>query len=136
MLDEPTWKEVYAPRGYLAVEGEWIKRTAYGKTLEKVAKHGADAFYHGEVAEHMIRKLDSLGGVMTLKDVRLMVWGSVLTGVAQRLQGDRVPANPPSLEQENSLYHLGSIVRCDVTRHSQYSRGVRLHFDPEIRGRM
>lgn len=97
MLDEPTWKEVYAPRGYLAVEGEWIKRTAYGKTLEKVAKHGADAFYHGEVAEHMIRKLDSLGGVMTLKDVRFMVW-YVLTGVAQRLQGDRVPANPPSLE--------------------------------------
>lgn len=70
MLDEPVWKEVYAPRGYLAVEGEWIRRIAYGKTLERVAKHGADAFYHGELAEHMIRKLDSLGGVMTLKDVR------------------------------------------------------------------
>jgi gamma-glutamyltranspeptidase/glutathione hydrolase/leukotriene-C4 hydrolase len=69
MLDEPIWKEIYAPRGYLAVEGEWIKRTAYGKTLEKVAKHGADAFYHGEIAKSMIKKLDSEGGVMTLKDV-------------------------------------------------------------------
>jgi len=69
MLDEPIWKEVYAPRGYLAVEGEWIKRTAYGKTLEKVAKHGADAFYNGEIAKSMIKKLDSEGGVMTLKDV-------------------------------------------------------------------
>ena len=69
MLDEPVWKEVYAPRGYLAVEGEWIKRTAYGRTLEKVAKHGADAFYNGEIAKSMIKKLDSEGGVMTLKDV-------------------------------------------------------------------
>ena len=134
MLDEPTWKEVYAPRGYLAVEGEWIKRTAYGKTLEKVAKHGADAFYHGEVAEHMIRKLDSLGGVMTLKDVRLQVWGSVLTGVARELQCDRVPANPPSLEQENSLYHLGPILWCNATRHSQHPRGVRLYFNSKSRG--
>jgi len=72
MLDEPIWKKVYAPRGYLAVEGEWIKRTAYGKTLEKVAKHGADAFYNGEIAESMIKKLDSEGGVMTLKDVSLL----------------------------------------------------------------
>jgi len=71
MLDEPIWKKVYAPRGYLAVEGEWIKRTAYGKTLEKVAKHGADAFYNGEIAESMIKKLDSEGGVMTLNDVSL-----------------------------------------------------------------
>jgi gamma-glutamyltranspeptidase/glutathione hydrolase/leukotriene-C4 hydrolase len=77
MLDEPIWKEVYAPRGYLAVEGEWIKRTAYGKTLEKVAKHGADAFYNGEIAKSMIKKLDSEGGVMTLKDVsslKLSAW--------------------------------------------------------------
>lgn len=70
MLDEPIWKEVYAPRGYLAVEGDWIKRTAYGKTLEKVAKHGVDAFYRGEIANSMIKKLDSVGGVMTMKDVR------------------------------------------------------------------
>jgi gamma-glutamyltranspeptidase/glutathione hydrolase/leukotriene-C4 hydrolase len=69
MLDEPIWKGVYAPRGYLAVEGEWIKRTAYGKTLEKVAKHGADAFYNGDIAKSMIKKLHSEGGVMTLKDV-------------------------------------------------------------------
>ena len=69
MLDSPTWKQVYAPRGYLAVEGDWIKREAYGRTLETVAKHGADAFYHGEIANQMIDKLKSLGGVMTTKDV-------------------------------------------------------------------
>lgn len=69
MLDNPTWSQVYAPRGYLAVEGDWIKREAYGRTLETVAKHGADAFYHGEIANHMINKLESLGGVMTHKDV-------------------------------------------------------------------
>jgi gamma-glutamyltranspeptidase/glutathione hydrolase/leukotriene-C4 hydrolase len=71
MLNEPTWSEIYAPHGYLAVEGDWIKRSAYGRTLETVAKHGADAFYNGKIAKQMIRKLDSVGGVMTLDDVRL-----------------------------------------------------------------
>lgn len=81
MLDSPTWKEVYAPRGYLAVEGDWIKREAYGRTLETVAKWGVDAFYHGKIADHMIDKLRSFGGVMTLKDVRrhyLVLWISSL----------------------------------------------------------
>jgi hypothetical protein len=70
MLSEDTWKEVYAPRGYLAVEGDWIKRAAYGRTLEEVAKHGAGVFYNGSIADAMINKLESVNGVMTHKDVR------------------------------------------------------------------
>lgn len=83
MLDNPTWSEVYAPRGYLAVEGDWIKRSAYGRTLETVAKHGADAFYSGQIAEKMINKLKSLGGVMTLKDVRRYISLILLKGFGE-----------------------------------------------------
>lgn len=79
MLDSPTWKEVYAPRGYLAVEGDWIKREAYGRTLETVAQKGVDAFYNGKIADHMIDKLRSLGGVMTLRDVSPIL-GALCTG--------------------------------------------------------
>jgi gamma-glutamyltranspeptidase/glutathione hydrolase/leukotriene-C4 hydrolase len=69
MLDDEIWSGIYAPRGHLAVEGEWINRAAYGRTLETIAKHGAKAFYNGPIAEAMIHKIRSSGGAMTLKDV-------------------------------------------------------------------
>lgn len=69
MLDDKTWKDIYVSRGYLAVEGDYIKRTNYGRTLERIAHEGADAFYKGEIAERMIKTIDKAGGVMTLDDV-------------------------------------------------------------------
>jgi gamma-glutamyltranspeptidase/glutathione hydrolase/leukotriene-C4 hydrolase len=69
MLQSPPWKEVYAPQGYLAVEGDYIRRTNYGRTLEMIAKDGADAFYHGDLAEQSIKTIKANGGVMDLKDV-------------------------------------------------------------------
>jgi gamma-glutamyltranspeptidase/glutathione hydrolase/leukotriene-C4 hydrolase len=69
MPEDKTWMDIYAPRGYLAVEGDYIKRINYGKTLERIAHGGADAFYNGEIAEKMVKSIKKAGGVMTLKDV-------------------------------------------------------------------
>ena len=80
MLDSPTWSEVYAPKGYLAVEGDWIKRERYGKTLEILAEKGADAFYEGDMAQKMVRTIHKAGGVLQLDDVSVehelcLPWG-------------------------------------------------------------
>lgn len=69
MLNSPTWSEVYAPQGYLAVEGDWIKREAYGRTLVLIALEGAEAFYNGAIPNNMIRTIKKQGGVMELNDV-------------------------------------------------------------------
>lgn len=71
MLEDPTWKDIYAPRGYLSVEGDYIKRVKYGHTLEKIAHGGADAFYKGEIAESMVKTIKTAGGVMTEDDVSI-----------------------------------------------------------------
>ena len=76
MLDSPAWSESYAPKGYLAVEGEWIKREKYGKTLETIAERGADAFYEGDMAQKMVRTIHKAGGVLQLDDVSAV---SILT---------------------------------------------------------
>ncbi|TYJ52700.1 gamma-glutamyltransferase [Cryptococcus floricola] len=68
MLSSPAWKAIYAPRGELLVEGEFIQRTNYGKTLEKIAREGAEAFYHGEIAESTVETIKNAGGIMTLND--------------------------------------------------------------------
>ncbi|WVQ76804.1 gamma-glutamyltransferase [Cryptococcus sp. DSM 104548] len=70
MLSSPAWKAVYAPRGELLVEGDFIQRINYGKTLEKIARKGAEVFYHGEIAESTVETVTEAGGILTLKDLQ------------------------------------------------------------------
>lgn len=69
MLDAPAWKDIYTRDGALLVEGDFVQRLAYGRTLEKIAREGADAFYIGEIAESTVETLARDGGVMDLDDV-------------------------------------------------------------------
>ncbi|WWC67679.1 gamma-glutamyltransferase [Kwoniella pini CBS 10737] len=70
MLSSPAWSAVYAPRGTLLVEGEYVQRINYGKTLEVIAREGAQAFYEGEIAASSIETIGSAGGVMDLDDLK------------------------------------------------------------------
>jgi len=69
MLDNPTWSAIYAPRGYLLVEGDYVRRLEYSRTLERVAEEGADAFYLGNIAQSMVDTVQSFGGILSLEDV-------------------------------------------------------------------
>jgi gamma-glutamyltranspeptidase/glutathione hydrolase/leukotriene-C4 hydrolase len=69
MLESPAWREVYAPQGYLLVEGDFVRRTTYGQTLETIAKHGVQAFYEGDIAESAVRTIQESGGILDLEDV-------------------------------------------------------------------
>lgn len=69
MLESPTWSSVYAPRGSLLVEGDYVQRINYGKTLERIAKEGVEAFYGGKIAENMVNTVREAGGVLTVEDV-------------------------------------------------------------------
>ena len=69
MLDSPTWTEVYAPRGELLVEGEFIQRLNYARTLEKIAKEGASSFYEGDIAQSSVKTIVGHGGVISMDDV-------------------------------------------------------------------
>lgn len=70
MLDDPTWAAVYAPRGALLVEGEWIKRDSYADTLEIIARKGPEALYSGTIADDIIDTVKSAGGILTHDDLR------------------------------------------------------------------
>lgn len=63
------WREIFAPSGQLARKGDIISRPAYAATLEKLAKHGADAFYTGEIAKSSIKTIKAAGGRMSLDDL-------------------------------------------------------------------
>lgn len=69
MLEDPTWKAVYSRNGMLLVEGDWVFRPTYADTLEVIAKHGAEAFYTGKIADDVISTVKEHGGIMTHDDL-------------------------------------------------------------------
>ncbi|KAL8409556.1 hypothetical protein RB594_007848 [Gaeumannomyces avenae] len=69
LVDDPAWAEDFAPNGTLLKLGDTITRKRYAKTLEKIGRHGADAFYKGEIAESIISLIRATNGTMTLADL-------------------------------------------------------------------
>jgi gamma-glutamyltranspeptidase/glutathione hydrolase/leukotriene-C4 hydrolase len=108
MLDSPTWSKVYAPHGYLAVEGDLINRASYGKTLELIAKHGADEFYEGKTASKMVDHIKSQNGVLTLEDVS-RTFETQLTTSVQAVQSHTISRHPLDLPRKDSLQHFSTI---------------------------
>ncbi|KAF7551243.1 hypothetical protein G7Z17_g5165 [Cylindrodendrum hubeiense] len=70
LLTDPTWAIDFAPKGKLLTLGDKITRKRYAKTLEAIAKGGADAFYEGHIARATIKALKEQDGIMTMADLK------------------------------------------------------------------
>ena len=69
LTEDPAWAIDFAPNGERVKLGETMTRKRYAKTLETIAKKGADAFYKGPIAEATIAALQAADGIMTLEDL-------------------------------------------------------------------
>ncbi|KAJ9079211.1 hypothetical protein DSO57_1037731 [Entomophthora muscae] len=59
----------YFPNGVQVEEGQLIKYPELAETLQEVADKGADAFYSGKIAQHIVTTVQNDGGILTLKDL-------------------------------------------------------------------
>jgi len=63
------WRNTFLkPNGEPYKAGELMKQPDLAKTLDVIAKKGADGFYKGEIAEKIVNDVQANGGVLTLKD--------------------------------------------------------------------
>ncbi|KAL2073923.1 hypothetical protein VTL71DRAFT_11249 [Oculimacula yallundae] len=69
LTDDPQFAMDFAPNGTLLGLGDILTRKRYANTLEAIAKHGAKAFYEGDIAKHTINALRASNGTMTLSDL-------------------------------------------------------------------
>ncbi|MES9945800.1 MAG: gamma-glutamyltransferase [Candidatus Thiodiazotropha sp.] len=59
----------FLQQGEVPEEGALIKQPALAETLEKIAQHGFDGFYKGEVAQRLVDGVRAAGGIWSLEDL-------------------------------------------------------------------
>ena len=66
---EAARRTFYKPDGNLYAAGEVLRQPDLAWTLREIAKHGADAFYKGEIARRIAADMKKHGGLITLADL-------------------------------------------------------------------
>ncbi len=68
-LKYPSSKNVFTKNGQPLSEGDLFIQKDLANTLKLIAQKGRDGFYKGEVAQKLISQIESLGGIMSEKDL-------------------------------------------------------------------
>ena len=75
--------------------GEWFRNPDYARTLREIAADGPAALYGGSLGQRIIRRVQELGGFLTLEDLRRNqpTW---VTPVSVPFKGYRIWELPPN----------------------------------------
>jgi gamma-glutamyltranspeptidase/glutathione hydrolase len=91
---DPSFERVFLVKGRVPPVGHRIRQPELARSLEVLAKGGADAFYRGPFAKKLVAGVQSLGGIWTLEDLAAY---SVVERepVVTTYRGLRVVSTPP-----------------------------------------
>lgn len=70
----PHGKALLMPNGRAPVTGEVFRNPDMAGVLRELGEGGKEAFYGGRIAEAMVEVVESLGGLMTMEDLKAGRW--------------------------------------------------------------
>lgn len=92
---EPSTAEIYLPGGKVPAVGQMMRVPALAQTLQAIADGGRDAFYHGDIARHIVDYLQGKGGLHTMEDFAATE-GIYAEPISTEFRGHRVVECPPN----------------------------------------
>ena len=128
LVADPAAKRIFLPDGRAPQVGEVHFQPELGATLRLIASLGRDAFYTGPVAQDMVSRLRSAGGVHTLEDFA-GAQGEYVDPVATEFRGHRVHECPPNGQGIIALLILNILSRFEAKGDPQSAD--RLHVEIE-----
>ena len=92
-------RQHYLADGKAPATGEIMRSPALAATLERIARHGADAFYEGEIAEDIVATVRAAGGLLELEDLSAASadWVEPITADFCGYQVHEIPPNGQGL---------------------------------------
>ena len=122
-------RQHYLKDGEPLRSGDVFRAPGQAEVLRRIAKHGRDAFYTGEVAEDMAGALSSLGGVHTLEDFAAA--GSFATQPVEGCyKGLDLVEHPPNGQGATALLLLNILKQFDIAGMAPFG-SERAHIEAE-----
>ncbi|WP_425039872.1 gamma-glutamyltransferase family protein [Primorskyibacter sp. S187A] len=109
--------------------GEVFKAPGQAKVLRRIAAHGADGFYTGEVADDILATLTSIGGCHTAEDFAAAK-GEVTTPVSADVLGHRLFEHPPNSQGAAAILLLNILSHFDLASMDPFG-AARTHIEAE-----
>ena len=111
----------FLPRNEVPTVGDIFTQPTLGATLRRIASHGRDAFYLGEVADEMVGILRGLGGTHALEDFAEQT-SDYVEPISARYHDHDVVECPPNGQGLAALMILRTLAGYDVAALAQADR--------------
>ena len=122
---DPDAARVFLPAGRAPQPGEVFTNPDLGRSLRQIAAHGADAFYRGDIARHVVEALTARGSFLTADDLagHRSDW---VTPLSTTYRGFEVLELPPNTQGFVALEMLNVLEGFDLA-HLGHNSAETLH---------
>jgi len=122
----PDLARVFLPKDEVPAEGEILRQSELGETLQAIAAGGAEAFYQGRIAQAIAEAVKKEGGVLTLEDLKTYkpLWREPLIG---QYRGRTVIAMPPPSSGGVAILQMLNVLEAHPLNKLHHNEATYLH---------
>lgn len=124
LKNDPDAKSQFLTAGHAPKPGDRFRNPALAETLEAVGKMGPSAFYRGEIAEKIVAKLKSVGGLHAVEDFESFS-PSYVEPISTEYAGQTVFECPPNGQGIIALMIVNLLKKCNF---ADLAPDERIHY--------
>ncbi len=110
---EPDFAKTFLPGGKALLAGELFSNKNLASTLKKIAAGGTEVFYHGEIAEKIVKFAEGKGGLHTRKDFANHT-SNWIDPISTTYRGKTIYELPPNTQGLTALIWLNILEGFDL----------------------